>query len=120
MLAYIPSTANGATLTTSPKLALVDLAANGKSAPRLVDVDLRTTGFPLQFTPDSKAVACAIKDEGEDNIWVEPLDGSKGHQITDFSSRTISNFRCSPDGKHLAIARSQSTSDVILLRDTRP
>ena len=119
-LAYIPSTASGATMTTSQKLALVDLTANGKSAPRLLDVDPRTTGFPLQFTPDGKAVAYAIEDKGVDNIWIQPLDGSKGRQITDFSSQTISNFRWSPDGKRLAVARSQSTSDVILLRDTTP
>jgi serine/threonine protein kinase len=119
-LAYIPSTANAATMTTSQKLALVDLAANGKSAPRLVDVDPRTTGFPLRFTPDGKAVAYAIEDKGVDNIWVQPLDGSKGRQITDFSSQGITNFRWSPDGKRLAAARSQSTSDVILLREANP
>ena len=117
-LAYIPSIASGATMTTSQKLVLVDLAANGKSAPRMVDVDPRTTGFPLQFTLDGKAVAYAIEEKGVDNIWVEPLDGSKGHQITNFPSQQIDDFGWSPDGKRLAIARSQSTSDVILLRDT--
>jgi Tol biopolymer transport system component len=119
-LAYVSSTPSAATMTTSQKLALVDLAANGKSAPRLIDVDPRTTGFPLQFTPDGKAVAYAIEDKGVDNIWVEPLDGSKGHQITSFSSQLIGGFAWSPDGKRLAVARTQSTSDVILLRETKP
>jgi serine/threonine protein kinase/Tol biopolymer transport system component len=119
-LAYIPSTANAATMTTSQKLALVDLTARGKSAPRLLDVDPRTTGFPLQFTPDGKAVAYAIEDKGVDNIWVEPLDGSQGRQITHLSSQRITNFHWSPDGKRLAIARVQSTSDVILLRENKP
>jgi Tol biopolymer transport system component len=119
-LAYIPSTASAATMTTSQKLALVDLAANGKSKPRLVDVDPRTTGFPLRFTPDGKAVAYGIEEKGVDNIWVEPLDGSKGHQITHFSSQQIGIFAWSPDGKRLAIGRDQSTSDVILLHEAKP
>ncbi len=118
-LAYIPSTENAATHTTSQRLALVDLAENGKSAPRLVDANPQTTGFPLQFTPDGKAVAYAIDDKGVDNIWVEPLDGSKGRQITHFTSQRIGGFAWSPDGKRLAVGRGHSSSDVILLRQTQ-
>jgi serine/threonine protein kinase/Tol biopolymer transport system component len=119
-LTYILSTASAATKTTSQRLSLVDLAAKGKAAPRLIDVNPQTTGFPIRFTPDGKAVAYAIEDKGVDNIWVEPLDGSKGHQITHFSSHQIGNFAWSPDGKRLAVGREQSNSDVILLRETNP
>jgi hypothetical protein len=39
---------------------------------------------------------------------------------SDFSLQIITNFRWAPDGKRLAVARSQSTSDVILLHETQP
>jgi serine/threonine protein kinase/Tol biopolymer transport system component len=118
MLAYVPSVSNPATMSNILKLAVVDLNGESKSSPRLLDVDLRNTGFPLQFTPDGQAVAYAIDDKGAGNIWVEPLDGGKGHQITNFASEKIGQFAWSPDGKRLAVIRSQSSADVILLRET--
>jgi Tol biopolymer transport system component len=46
------------------------------------------------------------------------LDGPPGHQITNFSSQRISDFRWSPDGRKLAVTREQDTSDVVLLRQS--
>lgn len=117
-LAYIPSISNPATMSETLKLAVVDLSGEGKSSPRLLDIDVRCTGYPLQFTPDGKAVAYAINDQGAENIWVQPLDGGKGHAITHFTSETIGQFAWSFDGKRLAVIRSQSSADVILLHDT--
>jgi eukaryotic-like serine/threonine-protein kinase len=53
-----------------------------------------------------------------DNIWLQPLDGSNGHQITNFKSELIPEFRFSHDGKRLAVLRHHTESDVILLRDS--
>jgi Tol biopolymer transport system component len=56
-----------------------------------------------------------------DNIWIQPLDGSKGRKLTDFNDgERIQDFRWSPDGKTLALLRFHSVSDVILLRDNSP
>jgi Tol biopolymer transport system component len=52
------------------------------------------------------------------NLWMQPLDGSPGHQITNFSSERIGDFRWSPDGKTLALTREQDTSDVVLLQQS--
>jgi Tol biopolymer transport system component len=71
----------------------------------------------LNFTPDGKSVAYIVRDQGVDNIFVQPLDGSPGHQITNFTSEHIAEFQWSPDGKILAVARAQKTSDVVLLRE---
>ena len=70
-----------------------------------------------QFTPDGQALVYPIRENGTDNLWLQPLDGSAGHQITDFKSDTISSFRFSPDGKTLGVLRSHTESDVVLLRD---
>jgi hypothetical protein len=59
------------------------------------------------------------EEMGADNLWLVPLDGSKGHAITKFKATDyIHDFRWSPDGKSLGIIRSHRDADVILLRDT--
>jgi Tol biopolymer transport system component len=71
----------------------------------------------MTFTPDGKSVAYVVRDQGVDNIFVQSLDGSPGHQITDFTAQHIAEFQWSPDGKTLAVARTQDTSDVVLLEE---
>ncbi len=71
----------------------------------------------FQFSPDGKALAFVLEERGVDNIWLQPLDGSNGHPITNFKSEEITGFRWSPDAKHLAVGRNHNSSDVILLRD---
>jgi eukaryotic-like serine/threonine-protein kinase len=104
-----------------PKIAILSLDPPATSA-RLIDADPRISGTGstggLRITPDGKAVAYAITDKGVDNIWMQPLDSSPGHQITNFTSDHIDDFHWSPDGKTLAVERSHHTDDVVLLRDS--
>lgn len=105
-----------------PKIAILGLDPPGTS-PRLIDADPRISGDigftgGLRLTPDGKAVAYAITEKGVDNIWVQPLDGSAGNQITKFTSDHIGSFHWSPDGKTLAVERSHHTDDVVLLRNS--
>ncbi|MGC2474378.1 MAG: protein kinase [Candidatus Sulfotelmatobacter sp.] len=111
------------------RLALVTLDSNShdssaRSSPILLRPDPRMAtgggnGFTnaMTFTPDGKSVAYIVRDKGVDNIFAQPLDGSPGHQITNFTSEHIAEFQWSPDGKTLAVARAQNTSDVVLLRE---
>jgi Tol biopolymer transport system component len=106
------------------KLALVTLDSGSQSSPLLLQPDPRMAkgggnGFTnaMNFTPDGKSVAYIVRDQGVDNIFVQPLDGSPGHQITNFTSQHIAEFQWSPDGKTLAVARTQNISDVVLLRE---
>jgi serine/threonine protein kinase len=106
------------------RLAIVNLDSSSQTSPLLLEPDPRIaesggTGFTnsLAFTPDGKSVAYIIRDQGVDNIFVQALDGSPGHQITNFTSEHIAQFQWSPDGKSLAVARSHDTSDVVLLRE---
>jgi len=76
-----------------------------------------SAGF--RFSPDGKSLAFVIDEAGQDNVWMQPLDGSKGRNLTHFNDlEKIQDFRWSPDGKTLALLRFSSVSDVILLRDT--
>jgi eukaryotic-like serine/threonine-protein kinase len=107
------------------KLAVVNLDSNSQSTPRLIVPGAQIAGGPsslnynnnLSFAPDGKSLAYIVREKGVDNIFVQPLDGSPGRQVTNFTSEEISQFQWSPDGKTLAVARVQNTSDVVLLRE---
>ena len=71
------------------------------------------------FTPDGQAVTYPIRGGSDEyNLWVQPLDGKPGRQITHFPTEHIPLFGWSPDGKKLMVARDHVESDVVLLRDT--
>jgi eukaryotic-like serine/threonine-protein kinase len=95
------------------RLAIVDLAT-GKA--KLLDFDHIRFGL-VRFSPDSKAVVYPARENGVDNLWLQPLDGSKGRQLTDFTSERIYDFHWSFDGKQLALVRGHTDSDVVLIRD---
>ncbi|HKO10945.1 MAG TPA: hypothetical protein VJV22_03190 [Acidobacteriaceae bacterium] len=73
----------------------------------------------IHFSPDGKSLAFVVEEGGIDNIWIQPVDGSKGRMLTKFrNSQTIQDFRWSPDGRKLALLRFNSVADVVLLRNT--
>ncbi len=99
------------------KIALLE-SSSTPSPPHLIDADERISSGGLNFTPDGKAVAYPIRENGVDNIWVQPLDGSQGRQITYFDSEQILNFRWSAEGRSLCILRGHTDSDVVLIRES--
>ena len=101
-------------------IALVNLDENGMgSVTRFLDADPRVSDHP-EFTPDGKAVVYAMNENGVDNLWLQPLNGSSGHQFTNFTTDGIRCYRFSPEGKTLGVVRRHADSDVVLLRDTTP
>ena len=117
---YDPVTQRG-----RPKLAIVALDSSSPSAsvPRLLEPhpgivagSLYTGG--ARFSPDGRSVVYVIRENGIGNLWMQPIDGAPGHQITKFTSGLIAGFRWSPDRKTLAVMRTHKTSDVVVLRDT--
>jgi eukaryotic-like serine/threonine-protein kinase len=104
-----------------PQYKVALLGSSSKSLPpHLIDADERISSGGVNFTPDGKAVAYPIRENGVDNLWVQPLDGSRGRQITSFDSEQILNFRWSPDGRSLCILRGHTDSDVVLIRESSP
>ena len=116
-LAYVVEVTDSGTQQDTRKIALLNLES--PTAPRLLDVHPQISGS-VQFTPDKMAVAYPIRDDGADNLWVQPLNGSAGHQITNFKSDQIIQFHWSPDGKKLAVLREHSESSVVLIQETKP
>jgi serine/threonine protein kinase len=116
VLAYLVEVVDPATQKGKEKVALLDI---GSAAPHLIDADPRVTRGGVQFTPDGKSVAYPIHENGVDNIWIHPLDGSPGRQITNFTSEQITSFHWSADGKSLGVLRNHSESDVVLLQESK-
>jgi eukaryotic-like serine/threonine-protein kinase len=115
-LAYAVNQFNSKTGENMPKIALLSLES--PSSPRLLDAHPHISGG-VQFTPDGKMLAYPISENGVENLWAQPLDGSTGHQLTNFPADQISHFFWSPDGKTLGVLRRHSESDVVLLQESQ-
>jgi serine/threonine protein kinase len=98
------------------KIAVIDVSA--AAAPRLLDADERISSGGLSFTPDGKAVTYPIRESGVDNLWIQPIDGSAGRQITSFAAEQIFGFHWSPDARSIGFLRGHVDSDVVLIRES--
>ena len=113
-LAFFQSLKNSK--TTPGRIVLVPLDTGAKPQPRFLDPDPRFANI-ARFTPDGKSLIYIIHDKGADNLWVQPLDGSRGRQLTSFPDDAIQYYEYSPDKKTLGVMRTHSESDLVLLRD---
>jgi serine/threonine protein kinase len=96
------------------KIALVPTEAG--AAPKLIAFQRqRATGI-IRFSRDGKALIYTVRENGVDNLWQQPLDGSAGKPITSFKVEHIWDFHSSPDGSQLALVRGHTDSDVVLIR----
>ena len=100
------------------KEMLALLETDGGKGAKLVAFERPRFGL-LHFSSDGKGVIYPVRDNGVDNLWLQPIDGSKGKQITDFTSEHIFDFHWSFDGKQLALVRGHTDADVVLIRDGR-
>jgi Tol biopolymer transport system component len=116
-LPEIETTTDPATQLASHKIALLDVSTNAEKPAKYISARPDIFNF-VAVTPDGKSVAYVVVENGVSNIWSQPIDGSKGHWLTNFNADQISTFQFSPDGKYLAIGRSHVVSDVVLLRDS--
>jgi Tol biopolymer transport system component len=73
----------------------------------------------VRFTHDGKAVVYPFLDQDAENLWLQPLDGSPGKQITNFKSEHIFDFSWSFDGTKLGMVRGHTDSDVVLLEESK-
>jgi Tol biopolymer transport system component len=100
------------------KIAIVPLDGGPQPQIRLVDPHPAISSTGPRFTSDGKALVYPITQNGVDNVWLQPLDGSSGRQLTNFKSDQIATIRWSPDGKTLAVLGRRIEADVVLLRES--
>jgi len=99
-----------------PRLALVDISS-GQTA-KTLEFE-RPPQSTIRFSRDDKGVLYAVREGDSENVWLQPLDGSPGRQITAFKSERIGSFQWSHDGRELALIRGHVDSDVVLIRDSQ-
>ncbi|HXW88916.1 MAG TPA: hypothetical protein VEK33_00075, partial [Terriglobales bacterium] len=116
-LVYGIEIVNPGYVTGTDKIALLDVAT--LSSPRFLEANPRISKG-VQFTADGKVVAYPVAENGVDNVWLQPIDGGPGREITHFNSEQIFSFHWSPDGKNLGILRGHTDSDVVLLQESKP
>jgi serine/threonine protein kinase len=92
-------------------------SANG-AAP-LYEVPMPYGAGASEFALDGKALNVVLTRNHAGNIWRLPLNGGPPSQITKFTSGEIFSFALSPDGKHLALSRGQSKTDVVMMSGLR-
>ena len=101
------------------KLALVPVDSPQDS--KLVELQRQTTRLGVvRFSHDGKAVVYPFHDQDAENLWLQPLDGSPGRQITNFKSEQITDFHWFFDGSKLGMVRGHTDSDVVLLQESKP
>jgi eukaryotic-like serine/threonine-protein kinase len=101
------------------KLALVPVDSPQDS--KLVELQRQTTNLGVvRFSHDGKAVVYPFHDQDAENLWLQPLDGTPGRQITNFKSEQITDFHWSFDGSQLGMVRGHTDSDVVLLQESKP
>ncbi|MGH9774332.1 MAG: protein kinase domain-containing protein [Candidatus Acidiferrales bacterium] len=104
---------------SSGQLHRISLLSSQSGQPqRGIVPDPRISG-PLKFTPDGKAIAYPIRQDGIDNLWVQPLNGSAGKQVTNFPTDQIFEFAWTPDGKQLGVIRLRGESNSVLINDAK-
>jgi hypothetical protein len=86
---------------------------------RFLDADPRISDRP-EFTPEEIAVVYAILENGVENLWRQPIDGTAGSQITNFQTDVFKSYQYAPDGKTLGVVRLHRDSDVVLPRIQLP
>ncbi|MFZ0950658.1 MAG: winged helix-turn-helix domain-containing protein [Candidatus Sulfotelmatobacter sp.] len=100
------------------KIALVPLEAGNQPPVRWLDPH-PAIWYPLRFTPDGKALVYPITQNRIENLWLQPLDGSPGRQITNnFTSDLILGLQWSPDAKNIGLLSRRIDADVVLLRQS--
>jgi Tol biopolymer transport system component len=80
--------------------------------PPTVSIDLSP-----QWTPDGKGITYIDWIGDISNLWLQPVDGGKPKQLTDYKQGYIYRREWSRDGKKLALVRGSETSDAILITD---
>jgi Tol biopolymer transport system component len=106
-------------LADSKRTAFGIIPSTGGEAVKVFDFSFFGPGETaiLRWSPAGNAVDYIDTKNGVSNIWRQSLDGGGPRQVTDFNSGLIFNFVWLSNGKDLAVARGNATSDVVRFRN---
>ena len=102
---------------TEPKLSIV--STSGGNILNVLNFPAAVRSRTIRWTSDGKGIIYVESQNRTDNLWMQPLDGSKPSQITDLSSDRIFRFDMLAGGGTFVMARGNENSDVVVVRDFR-
>jgi DNA-binding winged helix-turn-helix (wHTH) protein/Tol biopolymer transport system component len=100
---------------TGSKLAVIPVSGGAPLQTFKVPSDVSN----LRWSPDGKALQYLLTRGDVTNICEQPLAGGASGQFTKFTSGRIFDFDWSADRKQLLLARGDTSSDVVLIRNFR-
>jgi eukaryotic-like serine/threonine-protein kinase len=106
--------------SSSPKQQLALLPVDSPQNAKLLELQQHPRLGIARFTHDGKGIIYPFHDQDADNIWLQPLDGSPGKQLTNLKSERITDLHWSFDGSKLGMVRGHTDSDVVLLEESKP
>ncbi len=71
----------------------------------------------FRWTPDGHALSYIATRDGFSNLWRQGLDDSAPQQWTKFAGGQIFSFEWSRDGRQLALARGEISTDAVLIKN---
>jgi Tol biopolymer transport system component len=96
------------------------IPAGGGGEPRVYEVPQNEANgmSSIHWTTDARAFVYTDLREGVTNLRLQPLEGGAPRQITNYARGIVYSFDISREGR-LLLANGLTTSDVLLLKDTR-
>jgi len=101
------------------KPEILIMPSTGGDIIKSFEVPTTASSASMRWSPDSRAISYVDTREGVSNIWEQSLSGGAARKLTDFKSDLIFSFSWSRNGKDLAVARGQTSSDVVLISNFR-
>jgi len=95
------------------------ISSHGGTMLQRLDVPANLKESVIRWSPDDQSLFYIGTIGNTGNIRSLPLDGSGSKPLTNFNSHSIENFAFSPDQKRLAVARSPTFSDVVLITNVK-
>jgi Tol biopolymer transport system component/TolB-like protein/tetratricopeptide (TPR) repeat protein len=96
------------------------IPAEGGGPARVFDVPQNEANgmSSIHWTTDARAFVYTDLRDGVANLRQQPLEGGEARQITNYAREIFYSFDLARDGR-LLLANGTTTSDVVLLRDSR-
>ncbi|MBZ5627173.1 MAG: hypothetical protein LAQ69_52145, partial [Acidobacteriia bacterium] len=87
---------------------------------QVIPISLSVSTKPgIRWTPNGAQLIYVDGRKDGDNLWSQPLNGGRPHQLTQFHSDTLFSFDWSHDGKQLVFNRGVEARDVVLVQDAQ-
>ncbi len=91
------------------------ISSTGGAILQRLDVPEALKENEIRWSPDDRSLFYISTIGNVGNVWSLPLDGSETKPVTNFKSNYLEDFAWSPDGTKLAVSRSSTVSDAVLI-----